>query len=100
MNFANILSAIVTSAIVSGIAAFVLKTYLKSRIEHSYNVELAKQISVLLGTHARHRDVAARRMQGYPAIVELVYRTRNMARDLAADFSEVVNDFETPLLRY
>jgi hypothetical protein len=87
MDVPTLITTVVTSAGVSGLVTFLLKTYFKTRIEHCYQVELEKCKSDLAAKLGEERDIASRRMQGYPLLVELVYRIRNMARDLSTMFS-------------
>lgn len=87
MEMQHLFTIVLTSAGVSGLVTFLLKTYFKAKIENSYKIELEKIKSDLSIRLSEERDLAARRIQGYPLLVELVYRTRNMARDLSITFS-------------
>lgn len=78
----SLLLTILTSAVVSGTVTFLLKTYFKYRIEYYYKIELEKykhELTIKLNESA---DASLRRSEIHPKIVELVYRLRNMSRDL------------------
>src|SRR5512140_1602704 len=87
MDLPNWLISIVTSATVSGIVTVALKAYFNARITHHFEVELEKYKSELAIKADAEQGIAHRRLEAYPRIVELIYRTRNMARDLANDIS-------------
>ncbi len=87
MNWQVILSSMATSAVVAGLLTFILKTYFKTRIEHVYKIELEKCKAELALHMEQGQAFISRRLEGYPALVALVYRTRNMARDLTRSIS-------------
>src|SRR5215471_14395781 len=98
MDITTLLSSAAVSAVVSVIITFTLKTVLKSAIEHRYKVELEnikkqhhleieKLKSQLAIVAATEREMTERRMSAYPKVVSLVYRTRNMCRDIAGHLS-------------
>jgi hypothetical protein len=87
MDIQVLITTVVTSAAVSGLVTFLLKTYFKTRIEHVYQVQLEKLKSELAVKLGEERDLATRRMKEYPLLVEQVYRVRNMSRDLMTTFS-------------
>ena len=64
-----------------------LKTYFKARIEQVYKIELEKLKSELAIKRGEDQAFLSRRVEAYPALVEMIYRTRNMARDLAKSIS-------------
>jgi hypothetical protein len=82
MNISELLLTVATSTIVSGLVTFLLKTYFKVRIEATYNRQLEKYKSDLLIAVKEQHERIVRRQEGYPKLVEIVYRIRNMARDL------------------
>lgn len=87
MDIMVFLTSVLTSATVTGLAIFFLKTYFKVKIEHMHQIELEKlknQLALALG---EGQVFVSRRVEGYSALVEMVYRTRNMARDLARSFN-------------
>jgi hypothetical protein len=101
----SIITALVTSAAVSSFAALILNTWLEARIKHwiekdmerikhNYELELEKarylyQIEIekiktsLAANTSTFQEVLERRLIVYPKIVEIVYRARNIARELA-----------------
>jgi hypothetical protein len=73
------------SAGMSAVITFVLQTYLGKRLEHAFARKLeGYKAELAVRMHAEH-GIATRRLEAYPKIVELCYRTRNMARDLVTD---------------
>ena len=104
MDINAILSTIFTSTAISGLIAFVLKTYLENKIKnkfekekeqllHSYEIEIEKlrhqfaielqRVEANLNIIADiNKEIVERRFNEYPSLVELVYRARNMARDI------------------
>jgi len=95
MNIWDIVSTVSISAAVSGLVSMALKTWIKSAIERRYHVEIEEikkmhqleietlkaQLSVATTTQSMMTE---RRLTAYPTIVELVYRTRNMCRDISS----------------
>jgi len=84
MDLSAALQAVLTSVGVSAAVTFLIQTYFSKRLEHNfarrleaYKAELAIQIQ-------SEHGIVTRRLEAYPKIVELCYRTRNMARDLTA----------------
>jgi hypothetical protein len=75
--------AVITSAGVSTAVTLLLQTYFIKRVEHRFAIELEKQKAELNLRIQTEHGIIIRRMEAYPKIVELCYRTRNMARDLA-----------------
>lgn len=91
----EVLIAILTSAVVASIVSFLLRYIFEGRQEHRYEKEIANlkhnhdiQIERIKSDAAIHvdmqREITERRLKSYPHIVELVYRTRNMARELSS----------------
>jgi hypothetical protein len=87
MDISLFITSALTSATVSGLLVFILKTYFKSRIEHTYRIELEKFKSQLALELGEGQAFVSRRVEGYSALVEMVYRTRNMVRDLEESLS-------------
>jgi|SRR5258707_6492383 len=82
MDLQNSIFAIVTSAGVSTGVTLLLQTYLTKRIELRFAVQLEKHKAELAVRMQTEHGIITRRMEAYPKIAELCYRTRNMARDL------------------
>ena len=77
----GILSAIVAVG-TSTLTTLLIQTYLTKRVELRFARELeAYKAEIGLRAYTEH-EIATRRLEAYPKIVELCYRTRNMARDL------------------
>jgi hypothetical protein len=88
------LTAILTSGLVSGLAVFFLRIYVQAAIKHrfdadlaevrhGYDVELARlRADLRIATETTH-EVTERRLLAYPKLGELVYRVRNIAREIA-----------------
>lgn len=93
MTLSEIITVILTSAAISSIVAFLLNYFFESRqqhrfekeitgIEHNYAIRLETlKAQMVVGTDIQH-EITERRLNSYPQLVELVYRTRNMAREL------------------
>jgi hypothetical protein len=95
---AGILTAL-TSAGISAAITFLLQTYLGKRLEHSFSRKLeGYKAELAVRTHAEH-GIATRRLEAYPKIVELCYRTRNMARDLVSDLGRSLSLIEEMQIR-
>jgi hypothetical protein len=82
MDLVSILATVGTSAAVSGLVSFALKTYFKTRLEATYKQQLEKYKADLLIRICEEQERSSRRQEEYAKLVELVYRIRNMARDL------------------
>ncbi|MCK5561583.1 MAG: hypothetical protein KAJ51_13355 [Thermoplasmata archaeon] len=90
----EIIAIILTSSVVSAIVTFLLKTFFESKIRHRYEIELEKfktELSIKANTE---HEITERRLEAYPKIVELVYRTRNMSREIVtrSDISPTLFD--------
>lgn len=101
----SILTSLLASTMISAAMSFVLKTWFESRLKHyfavdlerlrhSYDLELEKlrhsysaNLEMLRNELSVRADaiheITERRLALYPRIVELVYRTRNIARTLS-----------------
>jgi len=91
----NIVTVLLTSTIVSAAVSFVLKTWFEARLKHHFELELEKlrhsyevelerlktQLAIMVETT---HELTERRLATYPQIVELVYRVRNIAREIVA----------------
>jgi len=96
MSLEEIGTAILTSAVVSTTIAGIIKLQLEKKFEmkleelrHSYEIELERIKNNLSIEADTIHKITERRLDIYPKIVEIVYRIRNMARDIA-------NKKETP----
>ncbi|KAF0221543.1 MAG: hypothetical protein FD174_312 [Geobacteraceae bacterium] len=84
MDLSATIIAVFTSAGVSTATTFLFQAYFSKRIEHGFARKLEEyKTDLAVRLHAEH-GIATRRLEAYPKIVELCYRTRNMARDLIA----------------
>jgi hypothetical protein len=89
----SIVPILLTSAVVSSAVSFLLETWFggrrKQQLElelekqrHSYEIELEKIRNELTVRADTTHELTERRLSSYPKIVELVYRIRNMAREI------------------
>jgi hypothetical protein len=89
----SIITALLTSAVVSSAISFLLKTWLEARLKHqfelqlekqrhSYEIELEKIKNELAIRAVTTHELTERRLSAYPKFVELAYRIRNMAREI------------------
>lgn len=76
-------TTIATSAVVSSAVTFVLKTYFENRLKAHFNLELEKTKHEHKIREDTSHELVGRKLKAYPTIVELVYRVRNIARELA-----------------
>lgn len=93
MTNSEIVTLLLTSTVVSGLVAFLLNYFFESRqqhrfergiadLEHNYAIQLEElKAEMVIGADLQH-ELTERRLSSYPKLVELVYRTRNMAREL------------------
>lgn len=94
MISAELAIAILTSTVISALLTFLLNYIFENRqkhryekeltaLQHSYEMQLEKLKSQMaIGIDAQH-EIIERRLESYPKLTEIVYRTRNMARDIA-----------------
>lgn len=82
MDILSLVVTVVSSATFSGVVIFVLRAYLKKLIENRFEKELEKYKTDLTIKAKRENEYVQRRLDAFPKIVELVYRTHNMARDI------------------
>ena len=92
---ATVLTTILTSGVVSTLTTLVLKTYFENKIRHSFDLKLQEQrhqyeidlerlkADLQARTSTEH-ELSTRRLTEYPKLVELVYRIRNMSREIAS----------------
>jgi hypothetical protein len=94
MNLNDILTTLLTSTVVSTIVSFVFKSIFESRLKHHFEKELenlrqqhALEIEKIKSKLTIEADtvhqLSERRLGTYPKLVELIYRTRNLAREIA-----------------
>lgn len=111
MDISTIVTAVITSSAVSGLIVFAFQTFLKSKIEHHYNIELENIKTQLNIQNNQEQILSNRRNEAYPIIVGLIYKTRNMARDIVTqmnfksksfldEFSQKVHELEDALYKY
>jgi hypothetical protein len=94
-TFINFVTALVTSTVVSAVVSFVLKTWFETRLKHHFEVEVEKlrhnfeieierlKNQLAIAAETAH-ELTERRLKAYPQLVELVYRVRNIAREIVA----------------
>lgn len=78
------LLATLTSATVAAIVSLIFQGYFARRLEHRFAVKLAEVNAKLAVQSQISGAIAGRKLTAYPKFVELCYRLRNMARDLAS----------------
>ena len=83
----SIFISVFTSTATTALLFFVFRTVLKSKINHYFRTELEKYKSELHVTADFEKKMTTRRIEAYAYLVEVIYRTRNMARDLSIHFS-------------
>jgi hypothetical protein len=78
----NLVTSALTSLGVSALTTLGFQTYLTKRIEHHFQRRLEQfKADLEVQVHTK-QEIANRRLEAYPKLVELSYRTRNLARDL------------------
>jgi hypothetical protein len=93
----HVLATASVSAAVSGFVVFAARTWFKVAIENRYHADLenlrnkhALEMELLKAELASRTslqsDAAQRRDVAYRRLAELIYRTRNMCRDISAQF--------------
>lgn len=111
MDTTTILISVLSSSAVSGVIVFAVQTYMKGKINHHFQQEIEKLKSELSIEQNQKKIISDRRNEAYPIIVELVYKTRNMARDIVTimdfkskslieEFSSKTRDLEEVLYKY
>jgi hypothetical protein len=108
MTTSEIVTIVLTSAGVSSLVAFLLNYFFESRQQHRFEKEIADleynyaskleklKSEMLIDADIQH-EITERRISNYPKLVELVYRTRNLSRELieANPPLTLVEEFET-----
>jgi cellulose biosynthesis protein BcsQ len=101
MNILNdLIASLLTSTVVSTLVSFVLKSWFENqlkhhfeieleKVRHTYEIELEKLKAQLTVTTQTAHEITERRLNAYPLLGELIYRVRNLAR-------EIVGSLETP----
>lgn len=82
MNLSNFIISVVTSASVSSLIIIIFRSYINKIIEHHFRKNLEEYKSELAIKTDIESSISQRRLEAYPKIVELVYRTHNIVRDL------------------
>ena len=111
MDITTIITSVITSSIVSGVIVFSLRTLIKGRIDHYFKTELEKLKTQLNIFTNQEQVISNRRNDAYPHLVELVYKTRNMTREIITymnfkgrtlldEFSMKVKELEEALYKY
>lgn len=120
MANAEIIITILPSTVVASVVSFLMRFIFESRQEHRFEKELANlkhnyeiqleriKSEMAVGADIQH-EITERRLESYPRIVELIYRTRNMARELVSmnyastlsdEFRARTNELEDCLYRF
>lgn len=81
--YESILSSAFTAAMVSGIVSFIAKEIISRKISHQYQKDTERLKAELAIEIEIYRSIFARKLNEYAQIVELVYRTKNIVRDIA-----------------
>jgi hypothetical protein len=105
MDTTTLITVLLTSTVISTLVSFLLKILFESRLEHkleleleqlrhTYEVEIERLKTELTIKAETAHELTERRLSAYPGIVELVYRVRNMAREISnsPDISNVLFD--------
>jgi hypothetical protein len=101
--------SVLTSGAVSAIVTYILKPYLEGRIKHHFQIEIEdikskhevdiqKLKSNLAASSDLLHEIMGRRYLAYPGLVEMVYRTRNIARVISSSalpMDSLVEEIET-----
>jgi hypothetical protein len=94
-NSQDIISVILTSALVSSLITFLLRVFFENRQQHRFDLEIEKiknsyeirlekiKTGLALQAEMQH-GIIERRIENYPKIVELIYRTRNLSREIVS----------------
>lgn len=82
MSITNILSAVVTSSLVTSIIAFFLKQAFDRQLEYYFSTQLEQLKAELTVQSELKQKFTNRRLELYPKIVESIYRTRNHLREI------------------
>ncbi len=103
----DIVATILTSAVVSSMVSFLLRVIFENRQTHRYNLDIEKlrssydirleKLKTDLALQADlQRSIYERRFGNYPQLAELVYRTRNLSREifLKKASSVIVSEFQ------
>ncbi|MGD0910790.1 MAG: hypothetical protein ABR928_02785 [Terracidiphilus sp.] len=77
-----LITSFVTSLCVSTLSALALRTYVAKRIRHHFDRELELYKAHLSLEKELRLELEMRRLRGYPRLVEIAYRTRNLTRDM------------------
>jgi len=100
----EIIATILTSALVSSIVAFLLRFAFENKQQHRFTMEIERlkhtyetQLEQLKAEMALNGDIqrgiVERRLENYPKLVELIYRARNMCREITnSDINPVLAD--------
>ena len=79
MNLENIIVSFITSGIVSTTFGLIIRYHYKKKLEKfKANIEIKKGVEV---------NLTRKRLIIYPKIAELLYRIRNMAREIVTSFN-------------
>jgi L-cystine uptake protein TcyP (sodium:dicarboxylate symporter family) len=86
-----ILSTAVTSSLVASLVTFFLKQAFDRQLEYHFNTRL-EQLKAELATQSELKQkFTDRRLELYPKIVESIYRTRNLLREICQNNSASID---------
>lgn len=87
------IATILTSAVISSVVSLLLKLIFENRQKHNFSVEIERlkyeyemklehyKADIALDIEVQQK-IIKRRLESYPKLVELIYRSRNIAREL------------------
>lgn len=117
----TVFASLLTSTIVSTAVSFVLKAWFEAKlkhhfelelekIRHSYEIEVEKLKAQLTVKAETAHEITTRRLSAYPQVVELIYRIRNLAREIVtpaktppviiSEFSARTSELENNLYKF
>ena len=82
MTIIDIITTVTTSSLVASVVTFLLKQYFDRRLEFHFNSKLEELKADLAAQNDLTHELSARRLELYPRIVELIYRLRNLLREV------------------
>lgn len=88
MDFQTIAAIILGSSVVSSVITILLQAFLTSRIEHSNTREIERLKAKLAVQSEAEEEFQSRKFGAFSEVASLVYRCRNMAKDLVNTISD------------
>ena len=78
----NLIATLFTSTAVSAVVSYLFRIWFESRMKHHFDRELEMIKAQLAVASEAAREITNRKMKAYPYLIELVYRLRNLAREI------------------